>query len=93
MAKAAAGELDGVTSLAATEVEDTVLMGKLEDCGEQVHFTAGDILIIYNIPVRLEVERIENGAPPVGMDMFLKIEHRAENFSLLAVSASVGRLT
>jgi hypothetical protein len=65
-----------VAALPAAEVKDLVLGVEVEDLYEGRDLTPGYVVVLDDVPVRLEVERVEDAPPPVGGDVGLQAGDR-----------------
>jgi hypothetical protein len=60
--------------------------------GEEINFLVGDVLIVNYVPVGLDVERIENTAPPIRPDVLFEVGDGAQDGpGMLSVFASLWR--
>jgi hypothetical protein len=75
-------QLERVTSLAAAKVEDSVFGGEGENVGYELRLRSGDSSIIHDVGVGLEVERVEESTPPVGVNMLFEVEYGPEGLAL-----------
>jgi len=76
--EAAAGQLERVATLTAAEVENAVVGLEPGAPHQQLDLLLGIAIVFDDVAVGLEVERVEERAPPVVRQMALEIGDRAE---------------
>jgi hypothetical protein len=91
MVKTPPGELKRVTPLAAAQIKDAFFMRETEYVGEKIDFGAGDRAVVDDVAVGFQIERVEDGAPPVRVDMFFEVRDGTEHSSGFQASPSLGR--
>ncbi|MBA7609270.1 hypothetical protein ES703_16458 [subsurface metagenome] len=72
------GKLKRVPSLTAAKVKDPVVLGDAEDLSKKLNLLAGDLGIVHNVRVGLEVDGVKQASPPVGRYVLLKVGNRSQ---------------
>ena len=80
MVEAPPRQFQAMASLAAAEVQDPVIGLEPGRADEQVDLLLRVAVVLHHIPVGLDVDGIEQCAPPFGWQMALQVHQRAERF-------------
>src|SRR6516225_8976198 len=78
MRKAAPGKLERIAALAAAQIENTIVAFEPDGTNEEIHFLAGVAVVLDHVAIGFEIERVEQGAPPIRGQMPLEIRHRPQ---------------
>ncbi len=78
VAEAPPCQLQRVTALAAAQVENPVLRRKVKDAADEIHLAFGYLRVVHHVPVRLEIQVIEEPAPPIRGNVLFQVEYRAQ---------------
>ena len=76
--KAAPGEFERMAALAAAQIEDAVVALEPDGADQQIDLLAGVAVVLDNVAVGFEIERVEQSAPPIRGQMTLEIGHRTQ---------------
>ena len=76
--KAAGGEFERVASLAAAQIENALVALDAGAVDQQIDLLRGVAVVLDHIAIGFEIERVEQGAPPIGWQMTFEIGHRAQ---------------
>src|SRR5215469_15624151 len=71
--KAAAGELERMPALAAAQIEDAIIPLEPDAADQQIDFFGRIAVVLDDVAVGFEVERVKEGPPPVRRQMALEI--------------------
>src|SRR6516225_8538963 len=78
MRKAAPGKLERMAALAAAQIENAIVALEPDGANEEVHFFTGVAVVLDHVAVGFEIERVEQGAPPVRGQMPLEVRYRPQ---------------
>jgi len=73
MRKAAPGKLKRMPALATAQVENAIVAFEPDGTNEEAHFFTGVAVVLDHITIGFEIERVEQGAPPIRGQMPLEI--------------------
>ncbi len=76
--KAAPGEFERMTALAAAQVEDAVVALDPGAADQQVDLLRGVAVVLDHIAIGFEIERVEQRAPPIGWQVAFEVGDRAQ---------------
>src|SRR5688572_32785045 len=71
--EAATGEFQRMASLAAAQIEDTLVALDAGAADQQVDLLPGVAVVLDDVAVGFEVERVEQGAPPFGRQVAFEV--------------------
>ena len=78
MRKAAPGEFERMAALAAAQIEDAVVPLEPDGADQEVDLLAGVPVVLDNVAIGFEIERVEQSAPPIRGQMALEIGYRTQ---------------
>ena len=76
--EASVGELERMAPLTAAQIENAVIALEPDAADQQVDFIGRVAIVLYDVAVGFEVERVEQRAPPVGRQVTFQIGDRAQ---------------
>ncbi len=77
--KAAARELERMTALPAAQIENAVVALDPGAADQQFDLLCGVAIVLDHVAVGFEIERVEQGAPPIRRQMAFEVGHRAQS--------------
>src|SRR5439155_3160857 len=78
MLKAALRQFERVPSLTAAQVEDAVVAFETGTADQQIGLLLGIAVVLDDVAIGFEVERVEQRAPPFGWQVAFEIGHRSQ---------------
>ena len=68
-----------MAALTAAQIEDSIVALDTGAADQQVDFLRGVAIVLDHIAVGFEIERVEQGPPPIRWEMAFEIGHRAQS--------------